>query len=160
MIRPTVPEDTPALLKITENTGLFLPADLEALEAVLTAYHEENAAEGHRCITDEEKGDVIGFAYYAPAAMTDRTWYLWWIVVSKQIQARGIGGTLLKHAEQDARAAQGRLMMIDTSSLPSYDLTRRFYLKHGYEVAAVVKDFYADGHDLVMFRKRLAPALP
>jgi ribosomal protein S18 acetylase RimI-like enzyme len=157
MIRPTIPADTPELLKITQGTGLFLPADLEALESVLKAYHEENAAAGHRCFTDEVKGEVIGFVYYAPAAMTDRTWYLWWIVVSKQTQAKGVGSKLLKHAEDAAWAENGRLMMIDTSSLPTYDLTRRFYLKHGYEIAAVVKDFYADAHDLVMFRKRLLP---
>ena len=160
MIRPTSVADTPELLKITEGTGLFSPADLEALKDVLTAYHEENFAAGHRCFTDEVKGQVIGFVYYAPAAMTERTWYLWWIVVSKQTQARGVGGKLLKHAEEAARAENGRLMMIDTSSLPTYELTRKFYLKHGYETAAVVKDFYADGHDLVMFRKRLLPTSP
>ena len=157
MIRPTTPQDTPALIKITQETGLFLPADLEALDGVLAAYHEENAIQGHRCFTFEQSGQVIGFVYYAPAAMTDRTWYLWWIVVSKHTQARGVGTKLLKHAEDGARADNGRLMMIDTSSLPSYDLTRKFYLKHAYEVAAEVKDFYADGHHLVMFRKRLAP---
>jgi len=160
MIRPTVSADTPALLKITKETGLFLPVDLEALDAVLSAYHEENAAQGHRCLTDEHNGEVIGFVYYAPAAMTDRTWYLWWIVVSKQTQAKGVGSKLLKHAEDAARAENGRLMMIDTSGLPTYELTRRFYIKHGYEIAATIKDFYADHHDLVMFRKRLLPASP
>jgi ribosomal protein S18 acetylase RimI-like enzyme len=89
--------------------------------------------------------------------MTDRTWYLWWIAVSKQTQARGVGGELLRHVEEAAHAANGRLMMIETSSLPSYELTRKFYLKHRYEVAAVLKDYYADGHDMVVYRKRLAP---
>ena len=37
------------------------------------------------------------------------------------------------------------------------ELLRRFYLKHGYEQAAVVRDFYADGDDQVIFRKRLRP---
>ncbi len=157
MIRPTLPGDTPALLELTEGTGLFSPADLEVLDSVLTAYHDENAAEGHRCVSYEAEGRVIGFAYYAPAALTDRTWELWWIVVGKQTQARGVGGLLLRHVEEAARAENGRLMMVETSSLPSYELTRRFYLKNGYEVAAVLKDYYADGHDLVYYRKRLAP---
>ena len=51
----------------------------------------------------------------------------------------------------------GRLLLLETSSLPSYDLTRRFYVKHGYYTAATVKDFYADGHDKVIYGKRLAP---
>jgi hypothetical protein len=46
-------------------------------------------------------------------------------------------------------------MLIETSSLPRYEPTRRFYLKHGYEPAAVLRDFYADGDDPVVFGKRL-----
>jgi GNAT superfamily N-acetyltransferase len=157
MIRPTMPEDTPALLRLTEGTGLFLPIDLQALDEVLTDYHEEAAAQGHRCVSYVLDGVVIGFTYYAPAPMTDRTWHLWWIVVSKNIQARGVGTQLLRHAEDAVRAENGRLMMIETSGLPSYDLTRRFYLKHSYDRAAVLEDFYADGHDMVIFRKRLTP---
>jgi len=52
----------------------------------------------------------------------------------------------------------GRLFLIETSSLPIYDPTRRFYLKHGYEQAATIGDFYTDGDDQVIFRKRLLPA--
>jgi len=32
--------------------------------------------------------------------------------------------------------------------LPYYELTRQFYLKHGYELHAEVKDFYEDGDNL------------
>jgi len=155
MIRPTVPADTPELLAITAGTGLFTDADVATLDEVLKEYHAEHAALGHHCATYEQAGKIIGFTYFALAPMTDRTWDLWWIVVSKQIQARGIGGELLRHAEDGARADKGRLMMVPTSSLPSYELTRRFYLKNGYEVAGVLKDYYADGHDMFLFRKRL-----
>ena len=158
MIRPTRPEDTPELLRITAGTGNFLPADVEALHAVLDDYHRSEYSENHRSITYEDNGRIIGFAYYAPASMTDRTWYLWWIVVSKEIQARGIGGQLLREVEAGVRAQNGRLLLLETSSLPSYELTRRFYLKNGYDVLAVLKDYYADGHDMVVFRKRLTPA--
>jgi len=41
-----------------------------------------------------------------------------------------------------------------TSTLPHYDLTRRFYLKHGYELDATVHDFYAEGDHMAVFRKR------
>jgi ribosomal protein S18 acetylase RimI-like enzyme len=158
MIRPTIPEDTPALLAITQGTELFLPADLEALRSVLHDYHHSEYSEEHCSVTYEQDGQVIGFAYYAPAAMTDRTWYLWWIVVNKQIQARGVGGEMLRYVEDDIRAQQGRLLLLETSSLPSYELTRRFYLKKKYDVLAILNDYYADGHDMVVFRKRLVSA--
>jgi ribosomal protein S18 acetylase RimI-like enzyme len=156
MIRSTIPEDTPTLVAMTKGTGLFLPIDLQALDEVLADYHRVEKGEGHRCVTYEQDGQAIGFAYYAPTAMTDRTWHLWWIVVSKQIQARGVGGQLLRHVEEAARAERGRLMIVETSGLSSYELTRRFYVKHGYELAGTLKDFYADQHDMVIYRKRLA----
>ena len=67
MIRPTVPEDTPALLALTEGTGLFSRLDMEALQEVLDDYHASNRAWGHVCVTYERDGRIIGFAYYAPA---------------------------------------------------------------------------------------------
>jgi ribosomal protein S18 acetylase RimI-like enzyme len=157
MIRPTIPADTPILLAIAESTGVFKPMEIEALHEVLDDYHRENHQDGHKCVSYEKDGQVIGFAYYAPTAMTDRTWDLYWIAVSKQTHARGIGSALLKFVEEDIRREGGRQLFIETSSLPHYELTRRFYLKHGYEKACVQPDYYADGDDRVMFRKRFLP---
>lgn len=153
MIRPTVPTDTPTLLALTEGTGVFKPLEIQALREVLDDYHAANHRLGHRSVTAEQNGAPAGFAYFAPAAMTDRTWYLYWIAVRKETQARGLGGVLLHHAEEEIRRADGRLLLIETSSLPHYELTRRFYLKNGYEKHAVLRDFYAAGDDMVIFRK-------
>jgi GNAT superfamily N-acetyltransferase len=157
MIHPTVPADTPSLLAIAEGTGVFKPMEIEALKEVLDDYHRENQAGGHRCVSFAKDGQVIGFAYYAPTAMTDRTWDLYWIAVSKHSHARGVGGELLKYVEEDIRREGGRQLFIETSSLPHYLLTRRFYLKHDYEQVSVQPDFYADGDDRVIFRKRFIP---
>ncbi len=157
MIRPTVPEDTPALLEIARGTGVFKTMEIVALREVLDDYHAVMRAIGHISVTYEDEGRPIGFAYYAPAAMTDRTWYLYWIAVAKHTHARGVGSKLLHHAEEEIERAGGRLLLIETSSLPHYELTRRFYHKHGYERVCVLDDYYADGDDLVVFRKRFGP---
>ena len=157
MLRPTTPEDSPALIELARGTGVFKPMEIVSLGEVLDDYHAEERGRGHVSTTCERDGQVLGFAYYAPASMTDRTWYLYWIAVAKQTHARGIGSELLKYAEADIRARDGRLFLIETSSQPHYEPTRRFYLKHGYEVGSILRDFYADGDDLVVFRKRLAP---
>src|SRR5438067_6179248 len=143
MIRPTKPGDTEALVKLAAGTNVFKPHEIVALEEVLGDYHAENHAHGHQAVTFEQNGQILGFAYFAPAAMTDRTWYLYWIAVSKRIQARGIGGRLLHYSEDEIKKAGGRLYLIETSSLPQYDLTRKFYLKYGYEQHAVIKDYYS-----------------
>ena len=155
MIRPTAPADAPALAALTAGTGVFKPHEIDALREVLDDYFATNHLDGHHAVTDERHGEIVGYAYYAPAAITDRTWYLYWIAVKKETHSRGVGSGLLRHAEEDVRKAGGRVLFIETSSLPHYDPTRRFYLKHGYEVTGVLRDYYADGDDMVVFRKRL-----
>ena len=91
MIRPTLPADTPVLLGMSEGTRVFKPMEIQALREVLDDYHSANKALGHVSITYETEGGPVGFAYYAPASMTDRTWYLYWIVVAVTAQATGIG---------------------------------------------------------------------
>jgi ribosomal protein S18 acetylase RimI-like enzyme len=160
MIRPTLAADTPHLVEIARETGVFKPLEIVALEEVLDDYHAANQLQGHRAVTIEQEGQPIGFAYYAPAAMTDRTWYLYWIAVSRSIQARGIGSRLLHFAEEEIAKLRGRLLLIETSGLPHYEPTRRFYAKHGYHVASRISDYYADGDDMVVFGKRFSPPGP
>jgi ribosomal protein S18 acetylase RimI-like enzyme len=154
MLRPAAPADSPALVEIAAATAVFKPHELVALQEVLDDYHAANSGYGHRAVV-WDAGGVGGFAYFAPTAMTDRTWELWWIAVAPAGQGRGLGGTLLGHAEAEARAAGGRLLLIETSSTPPYVPTRGFYLRHGYALAAQIPDFYADGDDKVIFSKRL-----
>ena len=154
MIRPTVPGDTPLLTALADQTGMFKPMEIQALQEVLDDYFAARE-ENHFAITREQDGRVVGFAYYAPAYMTERTWYLYWIAIAKDQQGRGVGGELLRAVEDHVRSLQGRLLFIETSSLPHYEPTRKFYLKHAYEITGVLKEFYADGDDMVVFRKRL-----
>ena len=61
-----------------------------------------------------------------------------------------------RHVEKEIRRQHGRILLVETSSLPHYDLTRQFYRKLDYEQDAVVRDYYSDGDDMVIFRKRLS----
>jgi ribosomal protein S18 acetylase RimI-like enzyme len=155
MIRLCEPDDTPALVALASGTGVFKPAEITALQEVLADYHAREQNHGHCAVTLEEERLPAGFAYYAPSAMSDRGWYLWWIAVERQRQGRGFGSRLLRYAEEDIKAKHGRLILIETSSSNKYDVTRQFYLGHGYEVNAVLRDFYADHDDLVVFAKRV-----
>lgn len=158
MIRPTLESETDTLVQLAEGTGVFKPHEIEALRGVLDDFHADDTDSGHRAITAVHDGKPIGFAYYAPIEMTDNSWILYWIVVGKAIQAKGTGTMLLHYVEEAIARSGGRLFLIETSALPAYDLTRKFYLKHGYEQASVIRDYYSDGDDMVTFRKRLRPA--
>jgi len=162
MIRPTVRDDVPRLLELTAGTGLFMPYDLTTLAGVLSDYFtppsdpDANDADEHACMTCEEDGRIVGFVYYAVTEYADRTWFVWWIAVEKGTQGRGVVRKLLTYAEDDIRERGGRLLFIETSGTPGYEPTRRFYLKNGYDREAVLRDYYRDGDDKVVFRKRLA----
>jgi ribosomal protein S18 acetylase RimI-like enzyme len=155
MIRPATPADTDALVALANGTGVFQPHEIVALREVLDDYHAANESEGHVASVLRDADGIAGFAYYAPVAMTDRTWELWWIAVDAVRQGRGLGSKLLEAVEADLRNRRGRLLLIDTSSLPNYEPTRRFYLKSGYSRAAQIPDFYRDGDDKVLFWKKL-----
>jgi ribosomal protein S18 acetylase RimI-like enzyme len=154
MIRPTLPAETDALVALTTATEMFKPIEVVALREVLDDFYSTNHVHDHHAIVLEENGEILGFAYYAPTPMTDRTWHLYWIVVRKDQQGRGVGGRLLRYVEEDLRdRRKARLLIIETGSLPHYELTRAFYRKHGYEQHALLKDFYAEGDSMVVFRK-------
>ncbi|HEX4608844.1 MAG TPA: GNAT family N-acetyltransferase [Urbifossiella sp.] len=157
MLRPAAPADTDVLVRLTAGTGFFKPLETEALREVLDDYFAANAELGHRCFVWEDGGVPVGYVYHAPAAMTDRTWYLYWVAVDAARQGRGLGGELLAFVEQDVREQGGRLLLIETSSTPHYEPTRRFYRKYGYDQPATIPDFYADGDGMVVFSKRLLP---
>jgi hypothetical protein len=154
MIRPTVPADTPALVRLAEESGAFTPAEVDDLRDRLAAYPDRHAADGHQALTAEQDDRPAGLAYYAPVAMTVGTWSLYWLVAGP---GPDVGGELLRHAEEDARRRGARLLVAETSSRPGQELARRRYAAHGYEAGAVLRDFYADGEDQVLFCKRLVP---
>jgi len=153
--RPAQESDTPRLLELTAATGAFKPYEVEVLAEVLADYHARSPDSQHATLIAECDGSIVGYAYYAPDIMTDGTWYLYWIAIDHTLHGRGLGSALLKQVEQAIRASEGRLLLIETSSQPSYHRTRMFYLKHGYQIAGVLRDFYHDGDSMVIFRKRL-----
>lgn len=155
MIRPADPADADRLVELTAATGFFRPEEIDTLRGVLDAYFGGDSP-GHALFASELDGRTDGYVYLGEAEMADRTWYVWWIAVDPTTQGRGVGRELLRFAEDEARRRGGRVMFIETSGLPFYEPTRRFYLKNGYDREATLRDFYRDGDDLVIFRKRLA----
>lgn len=155
LIRPTLPDDVPILVRLTEATGVFRPSEIKTLDEVLAQAVAQPGGEGYHAYTLEADTHLLGFSIHGPNTMTEGTWDLYWIVVRADCHRAGWGGKLLAFVEDDVRKRGGRLIVAETSSLPSYEPTRRFYLKHGYTQAAVVPDYYADGDSLVFFCKRL-----
>jgi len=154
MIRPTTSNDTTALLALAEATGLFEPDQLKELGEMLIDYSSGNDDSDRFWFTDDDDGPV-GIAYCELEPMTDRTWNLQLIAIHPDRQGQGRGAALLRHVEQMLTVRGGRVLLVETSGLPSFARTRAFYVKCKFEEEARIRDFYATGDDKVVFRKLL-----
>jgi len=86
-------------------------------------------------------------------------WHLYFIGVLANQQGRGCGSAILraclKHVEQTLRSQGERILIIETSGLDGFELTRKFYDQHGYTVEARIRDYYQEGEYKVVFWKKL-----
>lgn len=158
-LRPTTPADRPDLLAIAVATGLFTPADAEALlGGVLDSRHSGALDSTHTTTVwaPEDDAAPAGWSYAAPDAHADGVWNLWWIGVMPDRQGEGGGVALLHRAEDDARAAGARLLIVETSALEPLARTREFYRRQGYEACGTVPHFYGPGDGKVIFAKPLS----
>lgn len=155
MIRTITQNDSSAIAALCIDAGLFPPEAVGFLDEMMANYFKDNQANGHLCVVDEEKDTLVGVAYYEPALATDRTWYLTMIAVRRALQGQGRGAALMAYVEESLQAAGQRLLLVETSGTSDFTLTRRFYAKLGYKEAARVRDYYAPGDDMVLFRKLL-----
>lgn len=151
-IRPVLRRDRPSLAAILKAQKHFRPAEVQiALELIDLAL--DQPAQGDyllRC-AEGDGGEILGYVCYGKAPLTDAVYDLYWIVVHPDSWSRGPGSALLLRAEEEIKSTGARLLLIETSSLPTYARARAFYLKHGYRELARVPDFYAPGdHKLIL----------
>ena len=105
-------------------------------------------------VVEEQGGELVGFICFGPIPLTEYSFDLYWIATLPDRGRQGIGGRLLSAMEEELRRTTA-VVYIDTSSTPGYDKARAFYEKHGYQVAASLKDFYHPGDDRVIYRKEI-----
>ena len=69
---------------------------------------------------------------------------------------KGIGSKLFGFLEDVVRGKGGRMILADTSTIPQYEKTQKFYLRNGFQEVARVADYYYPGNDRITFCKRIA----
>lgn len=98
---------------------------------------------------------LAGYICFGPTPMTAATWDLYWIAVSPALQGQGVGRALYGAFVAFLRAQGGRQVRIETSSKESYAATGGFYERLGFEIAGRLRDFYAEGDDLLIFYRQV-----
>ncbi len=157
MISAPSDKDGAQIHAISANTSVFSKEEVETVDELWDEYQAQGSERsGYYWLVDkEEDGRLLGYACYGPRTLTDRTYDLYWIAVDPNLRRGGVGRRLLAATEEAIRTLGGRLLVLETSGLPTYVPTRNFYLTTGYTLEATLKDFYKDGDDLVIFTKHL-----
>jgi ribosomal protein S18 acetylase RimI-like enzyme len=155
LTRGILPSDKSRIIEIVEQTGAFLPEEVQVAEEIIDEYFKDPDGCGYYFYVAEHEGDVAGYLCYGPTPLTQGTWDLYWAAVSPKLAGRGIGSTLFKLGEEDIRRRGGRLILIETSSNPHYRAARSLYFTLGYELISTIPDFYSPGDNKETFRKVL-----
>lgn len=149
-IRILTQSDLTDIAVILDDTDLF-PAELLG-EMIAPFFDEPDSFE--KWLVCEERGiGVVGFGYFRPEPLAEGTWNLLAIGFRKDHQGHGYGATLV--AEVEKTLAQERVLIVETSGLDDFEATRTFYDRCGYDREAVIRDYWADGDDKVIYRKKL-----
>jgi ribosomal protein S18 acetylase RimI-like enzyme len=150
-IRAVYKGDFEELKTVIETSGLF-PPDL--LEGMLSDFFT-NPETQDIWLTKLINEKPVAIAYCAPERLTAGTYNLYLIAVLKDFQGKGIGGELMNYIETLLKSEGNRVLLVETSGLPEFELTRKFYDNCSYTREAVIRDFYNEGEDKVVFWKKL-----
>lgn len=151
-IRPIKLEDIPDLKDIIQTSGLF-PAEL--LDDMTSDYFNNPGETTDIWLTLTVDGKPIGIAYCAPERLTDGTYNLYLIAIHSTQQGKGLGKQFLQYIESLLEVKGNRKLLVETSGLPEFHLTRKFYDQCNYQREAMIKDFYREGDDKIIFSKKL-----
>jgi GNAT superfamily N-acetyltransferase len=155
LIRESSHEDREALVSIIERTANLTREEKDCAAELLDIYLTVPGQSDYYFITALKEGFPAGYACYGSRPLTDAVYDLYWIIVDSGMQGGGIGRALIEKTGEILRRIGGRMLVAETSGLPAYEATRRFYLGCGFAEEARIKDFYKPGDDILFYVKRL-----
>ena len=148
--------DKSAVMQLLRNTREFKPNEIVVAEEVIDTYLHSPVDSGYYAQVAVMDSEIIGYICFGPTPLTDGAWDIYWTAVSQNHQRMGVGKALLSYAEKQIIKANGRIILIETSSTASYEKSRRFHITQGYELVSQIKDFYAVGDDKLIFKKTIS----
>jgi GNAT superfamily N-acetyltransferase len=149
------PEDLEDVKIITASTGFFYDYEVDVAVELIQDKLAKGEASDYKFIFVEADGRTVAYSCYGHIACTKNSYDLYWIVTHNDFRGKGYGRLLLKETENKIKEAGGMKIYAETSSLPKYEPTRKFYLSSLYIAESVLKDFYNDNDDKIVYVKRL-----
>lgn len=150
-IRAVTSADIDGLKNVADSSGVFPSEYLD--EMISDYFNNPNTQDIWFAYFDDNKPVAIG--YCVPEKFTDGTYNLLAIGVSEDFQRKGIASQMMKYIEHLLKHKSGRILIVETSSDDAQIGARNFYPKIGYTQVGVLKDFWKDGEDKIVFWKKL-----
>ncbi len=158
LIRNPTPSESQILMNLAEATGVFQPDEVtELLGSTLSSFHAGTLGDQHqiKVATQEGTDHILAWSYFAPSQYASGVWDVWWIGAHPEVHGQGVGRQMLALIESEIRTQGGRVIVIETSSLPPLERARKFYPRSGYKECGRIADFYGIGDSKVIFAKTL-----
>jgi GNAT superfamily N-acetyltransferase len=147
-------EDKKTVLGLIRATGMFTAAEETVAEELIDIYLEQPDQKDYEVVVMEDgNGETSAYMTWGPTPLAEDAFDLYWMAVSPERQGKGYGKELVRWLEEKVRKRNGRMIIIETSSQPKYEPTRRFYLNREYREVARVPDFYRPGDDRIIYAK-------
>lgn len=147
--------DRASVREVVESTGYFHAHEIDVAVELVDERLAKGLASGYRFLFADRGERLAGYSCYGEIACTRGSFDLYWIVVDRALHGRGLGRELLRRSEAAIAALGGRAIWVETSGREQYQPTRAFYEKSSYERCAVLRDFYADGDDKIIYCRKI-----
>lgn len=152
----------PAIRKIGKDDIPYLKAVLDTIELFPSEMLEEMMSD---FFNNPETRDIwftaledewpVSIGYCAPEQLTEGTFNLYAIGVTATLQGKGIGKAMMHYLESQLKLEGHRVLIVETSGTDDFKPTRKFYEQLGYHKEAVIRDFWKEGDDKVIYWKKL-----
>lgn len=151
--------DLRAVPTLLEGTGFFRPDEVEVAVELVSERLAKGGDSGYYFHFADLGETLAGYACFGPIPCAVGSFDLYWVAVGKRFQGKGLGRRLVSECEESARKMGGRGIFIETSGRDLYLPTRAFYIGSGYVEVARLPDFYAEGDDKIIYRKKLGDSV-
>jgi ribosomal protein S18 acetylase RimI-like enzyme len=150
-IRAIAQADIEGLKNVLDTIELF-PS--EYLEEMMSDYltNPETHDSWFTCIYDNKP---VAIGYCVPEKFTEGTYNLLAIGVAQEAQRKGIASEMMQFIEQQLRHKEARILLVETSSANAQAGARNLYKHLGYTQEAIIRDFWKEGEDKLVFWKKL-----
>lgn len=150
-IRVAINKDKKDILKLL---GATMPYDQKFAQRYLDHYFSENQyTDNDLLIVYDNTPGIIGvIGYCQDYFSTDYSYNISWLAVKQEHQGEdngSIASSLMDFVIKKLRLRRARKLFVNTIDEP--ERCHSFYLKHGFQFEARMKDYYGPNEDMLIF---------